>query len=146
MYSTACRLDEWVPLGEAETSKIVPRQLRGALAGATEDAKRKMLRKVWARADADNSGSLDRDEVRAVLIEMGHDPEELDMEQTMSELDEDGACGVGVRGRMGCGGLWPWLTLLARSLRRLLLLLRDASSCTSLCSAYDLTPTDHVLA
>ena len=120
----------------------------GRVTNATEDAKRKMLRKVWARADADNSGSLDRDEVRAVLIEMGHDPEELDMEQTMSELDEDGACGVGVRGRMGCGGLWPWLTLLARSLRRLLLLrlLRDASSCTSLCSAYDLTPTDHVLA
>ena len=118
----------------------------GRVTNATEDAKRKMLRKVWARADADNSGSLDRDEVRAVLIEMGHDPEELDMEQTMSELDEDGACGVGVRGRMGCGGLWPWLTLLARSLRRLLLLLRDASSCTSLRSAYDLTPTDHVLA
>ena len=93
----------------------------GRVTNATEDAKRKMLRKVWARADADNSGSLDRDEVRAVLIEMGHDPEELDMEQTMSELDEDGACGVGVRGRMGCGGL-------------------------SLRSAYDLTPTDHVLA
>ena len=120
--------------------------IAGRVTNATEDAKRKMLRKVWARADADNSGSLDRDEVRAVLIEMGHDPEELDMEQTMSELDEDGACGVGVRGRMGCGGLWPWLTLLARSLRRLLRLLRDASSCTSLRSAYDLTPTDHVLA
>ena len=62
MYSTACRLDEWVPLGEAETSEIVPRKLRGALAGATENAKRKMLRKVWARADADNSGSVEFDE------------------------------------------------------------------------------------
>ena len=62
----------------------------GRVAEATQDTKRKMLRKVWARADADNSGSLDRDEVRAVLLEMGHDPEELDMEQTMSELDEDG--------------------------------------------------------
>jgi hypothetical protein len=40
--------------------------------------------------DRDGNGLLDRDELRTVLLMLGRKPEEIDMDATMLEIDEDG--------------------------------------------------------
>ena len=71
---------------------------------------KKLLRKVWARADADGSGELDADELKLVLQAMGQKNPECacsngrllapltvprvaagSMEAVMAEVDTDGA-------------------------------------------------------
>lgn len=66
-------------------------QLRSALKG--EDggkAQRVILKRVWAEVDKDQSGSLDSDEVRQILVKMGRPEENIDMQAVMAELDADG--------------------------------------------------------
>ena len=46
------------------------------------------VRRAWLRADADGSGQLDKEEVKAVLLGMELD---VDVEQVFHEIDEDGS-------------------------------------------------------
>ena len=52
--------------------------------------KQQMLDRVWEKVDADGNGWLDREEVKAVLLLLGKSEDEIDMDATMKELDEDG--------------------------------------------------------
>ena len=45
------------------------------------------IRQIWSQVDADGNGTLDRDELYAVLTGMGR--ENIDMEAAMAEMDED---------------------------------------------------------
>jgi len=53
---------------------------------------KKLLRKVWARADADGGGDLDADELKLVIQAMGQ--KNPDMDQIMKEVDTDGSGAV----------------------------------------------------
>eukprot|EP01052_Picozoa_sp_SAG31_P016193 SAG31_NODE_1064_length_10098_cov_3.617462_6_plen_948_part_00 len=61
-------------------------------AGEEEASEREeQLHQAWLRHDADGSGSLDKDEVRAILVEMDFDEEKLDMDDIFEQIDEDGS-------------------------------------------------------
>ena len=45
---------------------------------------------IWKRCDKDGNGSLDRDEVLDVLLQMGYTKSQIDLDVTMAEIDEDG--------------------------------------------------------
>ena len=75
-------METWTPLSNAHqvlaTSGIgqaadVSATLKGVLEAGLSDVGRKheLLQKVWARVDADGSGSLDREEIHVVLVQMG---------------------------------------------------------------------------
>ena len=52
------------------------------------------LQEVWAKVDADNSLSLDKDELRLVLIEMGWEEKEVTdeaVDEMMAVIDADGS-------------------------------------------------------
>lgn len=51
-----------------------------------------LLQKVWERVDEDGSGTLDRDEVAKVLIQMGFEGTgQKVLDEAMAEMDEDGS-------------------------------------------------------
>eukprot|EP01048_Picozoa_sp_COSAG05_P020246 COSAG05_NODE_3389_length_2090_cov_83.226017_1_plen_455_part_10 len=57
-----------------------------------EERNRALLESVWKRVDADESGTLDRDEVRQVLCLMGFENTgEKVLDHVMLELDQDGS-------------------------------------------------------
>ena len=52
------------------------------------------LQEAWAKVDADNSLSLDKDELRLVLIEMGWEEKEVTdeaVDEMMAVIDADGS-------------------------------------------------------
>jgi CRP-like cAMP-binding protein/Ca2+-binding EF-hand superfamily protein len=53
-------------------------------------AKKKEIAVLWDHVDADDSGSLERGEIHGVLVELGLDAEEQDVEAAMAQLDRDG--------------------------------------------------------
>eukprot|EP01052_Picozoa_sp_SAG31_P004376 SAG31_NODE_181_length_21114_cov_99.705211_2_plen_1026_part_00 len=53
--------------------------------------KEQKLDRVWNRVDLDGSGGLDRDELRTVLLMLGHKPDDIDMDATMKAIDLDGS-------------------------------------------------------
>ena len=56
------------------------------------DKEQKKLQKLWKKLDADLSGSLDTDEIRRVLANMGEtDPTEEEFKAAMAEMDSDGS-------------------------------------------------------
>ena len=83
------------PVTRAMSPRTSPRTPRGddmkaALATASPKLKSQLLQKVWARADTAKTGALGREQVQAVLLQMGRDEAELDMDLAMKELDTDG--------------------------------------------------------
>ena len=59
---------------------------------AEDERTANLLRKVWERVDADQSGTLDREEVHQVLIQMGFDSTgKKVLDEVMAELDADGS-------------------------------------------------------
>ena len=54
-------------------------------------ARRKLLSKVWTNVDADGSGTLDRDEVKSVLLRMGRKEESIDIDAVVSSLPRSAA-------------------------------------------------------
>lgn len=48
------------------------------------------LKEAWDHADADGGGTLDKDEVREVLLEMDFDEETMDLDAIFEQIDEDG--------------------------------------------------------
>jgi Ca2+-binding EF-hand superfamily protein len=63
-----------------------------AAADAEERRARSLLGRVWARVDADGSGTLDREEVGQVLVQMGFENTgEKVLNRVMKELDQDGS-------------------------------------------------------
>ena len=83
-------LDEWVPLKEAQASGGVADKLKSTLGAATDESKTKLMKKIWDRVDADNSGGLDKDELRQVLVQMGKSPEEIDIDVVMADVGGGG--------------------------------------------------------
>ena len=77
--------DEWATLSEAVDSTAIAEDLQRALSQVSADSKQKLLQSVWSRADTDGTG-LDREKVRGVLVQMGREEAELDMDQAMLEL------------------------------------------------------------
>ena len=59
--------------------------------------RRKLLKRVWDDVDADGSGSLDKDELKTVLLRMGRVEAELDIDAVMAEVDDDGSGDVDFR-------------------------------------------------
>lgn len=55
-----------------------------------EMEKQQKLDRVWEKVDVDGNGWLDRDEVKAVLLLLGKSEDEIDIDATMAELDDDG--------------------------------------------------------
>ena len=52
------------------------------------------LQEVWAKVDADNNLSLDKDELRLVLVEMGWEEKEVTdeaVDEMMAVIDADGS-------------------------------------------------------
>lgn len=47
-------------------------------------ARRKLLGKVWNEVDVDGSGTLDRDELKAVLLRIGRPEESIDIDAVVS--------------------------------------------------------------
>ena len=47
--------------------------MKAALATASPKLKSQLLQKVWARADTAKTGALGREQVQAVLLQMGRD-------------------------------------------------------------------------
>ena len=64
-------------------------ELREALASATPTMKAKLMKKVWARVASPGADTLGREQVRSLLLQMGREESELDMDQAMKELDSD---------------------------------------------------------
>ena len=60
--------------------------LRAAVRDAPADVRRAILRHVWVRADADGNGTLDRAELLSVLVQMGADPAEVDIDAVFDEV------------------------------------------------------------
>lgn len=56
---------------------------------AEEDPAKAKLLAVWARMDLDGSGTLDWGEVQQVMVAMGQDVDEIDMDAAMAEMDGD---------------------------------------------------------
>ena len=50
----------------------------------TPAARRQLLSKVWNEVDADGSGTLDKDELKSVLLRMGHKEESIDIDAVVS--------------------------------------------------------------
>ena len=78
----------------AEPPKRPPRPARRQVdldfSEAPREMKEKMMLKMWDRVDTDGNGSLDRDEVLDVLLQMGYTKSQIDLDVTMAEIDEDG--------------------------------------------------------
>jgi hypothetical protein len=53
-------------------------------------AQQAVLAQVWARADADGSGALDKGELRTVLVQMGNNEADIDIDAVMALVDVDG--------------------------------------------------------
>eukprot|EP01043_Picozoa_sp_COSAG02_P037616 COSAG02_NODE_2837_length_7921_cov_9.013552_2_plen_816_part_00 len=51
----------------------------------------KRLQRVWKRVDADGSGTLDHDEVRAIFVEMGKTLSNREFLRAMDQIDADGS-------------------------------------------------------
>ena len=64
--------------------------MKAALSTASPSMKAKLMKKVWDRTDAASTGALGRDQVKAVLVQMGRAEADLDMDQAMAELDTEG--------------------------------------------------------
>ena len=53
-------------------------------------AEKGRLKDEWKDVDTDGSGALDREEVRAVMLRMGHEVSEDELTRGFEEMDEDG--------------------------------------------------------
>lgn len=103
-------LADWMPLeeaqqltsvaggeggGDAESSEeagAVGRALRQSIANAPAEQQAALIDRVWARADADGNGTLDREELQAVLEQMGKVRSEISQEidAVLAEVDTNG--------------------------------------------------------
>ena len=63
---------------------------KGSL-NAADAAEMETLQKIWSAVDADGSGTLDEDEVRKVMADMGKVLDDAEFAAAMAEIDEDGS-------------------------------------------------------
>ena len=67
-----------------------------------------LVQQAFEAVDADGSGLLDRDEIRALLESLGKRPTEADIDDAMAELDADNSGEVDFEEFSGAFSAW-WL-------------------------------------
>ena len=90
-------MDDWTALNEAHgtveaVSEDVSATLKGVLQSGLANVERKsmLLQKVWDHVDADGNGTLDREEVHLVLVQMGWEQiSKRLLDKVMAEIDTD---------------------------------------------------------
>ena len=98
-------MKSWTALQEVRRKRdtALGRQLRAEMRCSSSDIVSAVLRKVWCEVDSDADGILNRDSVRQVLQQMGHELATVEMDQAMLEL------GWGHDGRLvSWGSFEPW--------------------------------------
>jgi hypothetical protein len=80
-------LSDWRPMREAQQQV---EGLRATLLAADDAVKLAILERVWARADADGSGELDKGGLRSVLLQMGSAEADVDIDFVMAAIDLSG--------------------------------------------------------
>eukprot|EP00667_Euglena_gracilis_P000147 EG_transcript_147 len=96
------------PVSKAAARSLSPPKPGRAL--ALSPAELKALAYVFARADLNGDGVLDREELESLLLDMGYhlNPEEVD--QLMQQIDVGGAQGIEFREFKKAASLWAPLT------------------------------------
>ena len=61
-----------------------------SLRSKAKKEKDEKLRKAFAAFDKDGGGTIDKDELRAVLESLGQKPTEAELQEMMSDVDKDG--------------------------------------------------------
>jgi Ca2+-binding EF-hand superfamily protein len=84
-------MTDWMELSSCIDSALegVSTRVQGVLQSADAHARMKLLKNVWARADKDKSGSLDRDEVHGVLEAMMGAVSKRKLDQAIRDMDTD---------------------------------------------------------
>ena len=90
-------LSDWMPLQEAQQlssdqdgGQVVAEALRKCISDAPIEQQAGLIKRVWAHADADGNGTLDRQELELVLLQMGKAKAELDVDAVLAEIDANG--------------------------------------------------------
>lgn len=81
-------MKSWTALQEVRSKRdtALGRELRAELRCSSSDIVISVLRKVWCEVDSNAHGILNRDSVRSILRQMGHELATVEMDQAMLEL------------------------------------------------------------
>jgi len=90
-------MDEWTALSKAHgkveaANEEVSTTLKGVLQNGLANKERKagLLQKVWDHVDVDGDGTLDREEIHLVLVQMGWEQvSKRLLDKVMAEIDTD---------------------------------------------------------